>query len=52
VVRYDASSNEWRIGLLDERDPPTAYLVEVDARTGEVKGWVEHDWSFDVDGYP
>jgi hypothetical protein len=29
-----------------------APLVFVDARTGEIVGFVERDWSCQVDGYP
>jgi hypothetical protein len=29
-----------------------AHLVLVGARTGEIVGFVERDWDYDVDGYP
>jgi len=53
LVRFDPATGDYQIGLIEENIPTSrAHLVLVDARTGELVGFVERDWSFRVDGYP
>ena len=54
VVRFDPKTGGYQIGMLDSGNLPVsrAHLVLVDARTGEIGGFVERDWNYQVDGYP
>jgi hypothetical protein len=54
VVRFDPKAGVYQIGMLESGDLPVAraHLVLVDARTGEIVGFVERDWNYGVDGYP
>ncbi|MEO5939662.1 MAG: hypothetical protein ABIZ72_02060 [Candidatus Limnocylindrales bacterium] len=54
VVRFEPKSGVYQIGMLESGNLPVsrAHLVLVDARTGEILGFVERDWDYQVDGYP
>jgi len=54
VARFDPKTALYQIGMLESGSLPVsrAHLVLVDARTGEIVGFVERDWDYDVDGYP
>ena len=54
VVRFDPKTGVYEIGMLESGNLPVsrAHLVLVDARTGEIDGFVERDWSYQVDGFP
>jgi hypothetical protein len=54
VVRFDPVAGVYQIGMLESGDLAVArvHLVLVDARTGEIVGFVERDWDYTVDGYP
>jgi hypothetical protein len=49
-----ACGGVYQIGMLESGNLPVAraHLVLVGARTGEIVGFVERDWDYDVDGYP
>jgi hypothetical protein len=53
VARFDPTMGVYQIGMLESGDLPVAraHLVLVDARTGEIVGFVERDWSYELDGY-
>jgi len=54
VVRFDPVAGVYQIGMLESGDLPVAraHLVLVDARTGEIVGFVDRDWNYKVDGFP
>jgi hypothetical protein len=54
VALFDPKTGLYQIGMLESGSLPVsrAHLVLVDARTGEIVGFVERDWDYDVDGYP
>jgi hypothetical protein len=54
VARFDSKTGNYQIGMLESGSLPVsrAHLVLVDARSGEIVGFVERDWDYDVDGYP
>jgi hypothetical protein len=54
VVRFDPMSGVYSIGMLESGALPVsrAHLTQVDARTGQIVGFVDRDWDYRVDGYP
>ena len=54
VVRFDPVAGVYQIGMLESGSLPVsrAHLVLVDARTGEIVGFVERNWDYAIDGYP
>ena len=54
IVRFDPVTGVYHIGMLESGSLPVArvHLVLVDARTGEIVGFVDRDWDHAVDGYP
>jgi hypothetical protein len=54
VVRFDPKAGVYQIGMLESGDLPVSrvHLVLVDARTGEIAGFVDRNWDYQVDGYP
>jgi hypothetical protein len=54
VVRFDPVAGVYQIGMLESGDLPVArvHLVLVDAVSGEIVGFVDRDWNYDVDGFP
>jgi hypothetical protein len=54
VLRFEPQAGVYQIGMLESGGLPVArvHLVFVDARTGEIVGFVERDWDYGVDGYP
>jgi hypothetical protein len=54
VVRFDPVAGAYQIGMLESGSLPVsrAHLVLVDARTGEIVGFVDRTWDYAIDGYP
>jgi hypothetical protein len=54
VVRFDPKTGLYQIGMLESGSLPVsrAHLSLVDARTGEIVGFVERNWDYAIDGYP
>jgi hypothetical protein len=54
VLRFDATTGLYWVGMLESGSLPVsrAHLLFIDARTGEVVGFVERDWDYRVDDYP
>jgi hypothetical protein len=52
VIRFDPVGSIWEIGLLDYGDQPRVHFVLVDGASGQIVGFAERAWDFDVDGYP
>jgi hypothetical protein len=54
VVRFDPATGVYQIGMLESGSLPVsrAHLTLVDARTGEIVGFVERNWDYAIDGYP
>ena len=54
VLIFDPAWTTYQVGMLESGNLPVsrAHLLTVDAVTGEIRGWVERDWDYDVDDYP
>jgi hypothetical protein len=54
VLVFDPNAGVYQVGLLESGDLQVArvHLVFVDARTGDILGFVERDWDFKIDGIP
>lgn len=54
VLIFDPVSATYQVGMLESGNLPVsrAHLLTIDPVTGEIEGWVERDWDYDVDGYP
>jgi hypothetical protein len=54
VLLFDPKTGVYQIGLLESGNLPVSrvHLLLVDARTGEIVGFIERDWDYQVDGYP
>ena len=51
VLRFDPKTGVYEVGLL-ESDSLQVHLVLVNARSGEMVGFVERSWNVQVDGFP
>ena len=55
-LRYDLATSTYAIGVLVDGDPPQTpsmlHTAIVDARSGDVVGFVERIWSWQVEGNP
>ena len=51
VLIFDPVSATYQVGMLEDGNR-LAHLLTIDPVTGEIEGWVERDWDYDVDGYP
>ncbi|HEX2756061.1 MAG TPA: hypothetical protein VHM48_11385 [Candidatus Limnocylindrales bacterium] len=54
VLRFDPRTGTYQVGMLESGSLPVsrAHLVLVNARTGDIVGFVERDWDYAVDGFP
>ena len=54
VALFDPATRRYSIGVLESGNLPVAraHLTLVDARTGDIVGFVDRDWDYAVDDYP